>query len=188
MSVLAYGRIVKRAKTPLPPGTKGIGEQVEDKLLTAVAALVPAEILAAHAAILTKTTKIDDQGVTTITNAGVLQWSLVALLVLALVLFVLGRGRDGWTGADAVRLLIPPVAFLVWTELVGTTSALTPWVLALADKGLQIDSTALFAGAVVLAVLHIGIDNVVNPPKQAKCSSSSSRGLCGCTSRRGVFL
>ena len=127
MSAFAYGRMVQLRAVPTTTGKTPATLTGTDKLVAAVAALVPAEVIAGHAYLVGRFTTTDAQGTTTITDASALRVALVVLLVLSFVPFVVGRGRTAWTRPDWVRLFLPPAAFLVWTMLIGT-SALTPWV------------------------------------------------------------
>src|SRR5438105_4842713 len=120
MSAFAYGRIVQLHADPATlTGT--------DKLIAAVAALVPTEVIAGHAYLLGRFTTTDAHGTTTITDGPALKAALVVLLAFSFIPFVVGRGRTGWIRRDWIRFFLPPAAFLVWTMLIGT-SALTPWV------------------------------------------------------------
>ena len=100
-------------------------EQVKKvpKLADTVAALVPVEVLAAHAAILgavSESSKPEDDGPVqvTITEEAWASRFWVILLVAAALLYavphLLKRGWDGW---DWIRMLIPVVAFAAWTML-----------------------------------------------------------------------
>jgi hypothetical protein len=134
-------------------------DEAENKLVTAIAALVPAEVIAAHALVLSRTTMTDKAGTTAITDAGTLQASLVWLMLAAVGAFLIGRWGSNWERADFVRLLIPPAAFVVWTTLIGT-SAITPWV---AGSSMAV---VVLAG-VVFGVLLIAVNTRVNPPNPA---------------------
>jgi hypothetical protein len=86
-----------------------------------LAALVPAEILAAFAVLLplftsTKTNPDDDSSLTTVTDLGALQLTVLGLLVVSIVLYLLGRPSD-FDRWDVVRALIPPSAFVGWITL-----------------------------------------------------------------------
>jgi hypothetical protein len=115
MSTYAYGAITrmrraapaKKSTNEKPPGT---GTYID-----ALAALVPAEVLAAHAIILTFTTKTD-AGQTTVTEAAPLRAAFWALMCVAALIYALGR-RGAWDRWDFARLLIPPLAFAGWTML-----------------------------------------------------------------------
>ena len=171
MSVFAYAEMVKQGerrqrarigRTKETATTTETNGSSTSKIVTAVAALVPAEILAVHAAILGRTTTMDEQGTTTITNAPVLQWSLPFLLLLAIAIFVFTRGGSHWGKVDIVRMLIPCVAFLVWMALIGT-SALSPWIAKLPQAMRANAPDALFVGAVITAAFLIAINGKVNP-------------------------
>ncbi len=165
MSAFAYGRIV-RTRRAQAAANISMDAQTEatGKLVDSVAALVPSEILAAHAYLVAKWTKTDDQGTTSIVDAGALEASLVGLVVLTFIAYLIGRGFANWQPADLIRLFLPPLAFLAWAALLGT-SALTPWITKLAAANSAITIERVVIGAVVLAVLLIGINTRVNPAK-----------------------
>jgi hypothetical protein len=99
-----------------------------------LAALVPAEVLALHAVIVeaaTDTKKVSGKAVTTITDPGTLKAMFWVGIGLSALLFVTGRliAKTGkWEGWDWVRMLIPPLAFVMWTILQKATAwdALSP--------------------------------------------------------------
>jgi hypothetical protein len=133
MSTFAAGVIAsKRAGAAKDESTKteppGVSTYID-----AIAALVPAEALTAHAVILgfCTTSKKDSDGnsYTAITEATTLKWSFVALLVLCPVLFLAGRKAGQveakklpafWT--TVAQCLIAAAAFVVWTMLQKTTA------------------------------------------------------------------
>jgi hypothetical protein len=115
MSTFAYARITAtRASQP------GVDTFASDKpgvgpTLDALAALVPAEVLAAHAVVLGLTTSSSGEGEqarTIITKASELRIGFWGLLAAALVVYVIGRASAGWKKSDFLRMLIPPVAFV----------------------------------------------------------------------------
>src|SRR5437588_7175947 len=95
MSTLAYAALTStREKAPpntssstSPPGVKSY--------VDVLAALVPAEVLTAHAVVLSFTTNMEKNKagdvVTTITQPGTLRWVFVALLLLSIGLYVVVR-------------------------------------------------------------------------------------------------
>jgi hypothetical protein len=93
------------------------------KLVDSVAALVPVEVLAAHAAVLgvvATTTDPGDKGpvVVTITEDGWATGAWFFLLAAALAFYVVPHVVKGkWDRWDPLRMLIPPVAFASWTML-----------------------------------------------------------------------
>ncbi len=150
MSALAYGRLVRDgAEDARPGGALASGESSDNKLVAAVAGLVPVEVIAGHALILATTTSTDQAGTTTITQAAPLQWSLIGLVVVTVVLYLVGRGFKRWTPIDKVRLVIPPLAFVIWTALIGT-SALSPWVKNLDHAWVTV--VAVLVGIVLVVV------------------------------------
>jgi hypothetical protein len=132
MSTLAYSALTNK-RVEAEPGTSdaesppGMGSYVD-----ALTALVPAEVLAAQAAIIplttTTTQDADGQNVSTITEPGTLKGVFAALIVLSIGLYVAGRwsarasGEPWWTRLDYARVLIPPLAYVGWTMLQKTTA------------------------------------------------------------------
>jgi hypothetical protein len=95
--------------------------------VTAMAALVPAEVLAAHGALLSVTTKEDQVGgkpVTTITEPSTLKWVFIALTAFSALLYMAGRAKSDqkWDGWDIVRVPIPAAAFVAWLMLQKSTA------------------------------------------------------------------
>jgi hypothetical protein len=105
-----------------PPAKPG------DKLVTAVAALIPAEILTAHAVLLVATTSVDDKvkpAVTEITDRGSLKAGFWVLLVLSVGLYAAGRYKAGHKFdalKDPLLAAVPALAFVAWTALQRTTA------------------------------------------------------------------
>jgi hypothetical protein len=95
-----------------------------------LAALVPAEVLAAHAAILSFTSKVgldsDGNPITVITNPGTLRWTFFALLASSVMLYLLAHPPMKKL-RDWLRLPIPPLAFLAWTFLQKPSAADVIW-------------------------------------------------------------
>lgn len=92
--------------------------------IDAMAALVPAEVLAFHA-IMVSIGAETKAGVTTITNVLAMQstfWTLVALsILLYLVPHFLSRSGN-LEREDYIRMLLPPLAFTAWTMLQRATA------------------------------------------------------------------
>jgi hypothetical protein len=156
VSSLAYGRLVRedaRARS----ANVATEDTAENKLVAGLAGLIPAEVIAAHAIILTATTKTTSDGTTTISSPDPLGASLWGLLVLAVLFYLVGRGLSNWTPIDVVRLALPPAAFLVWAALIGT-SALSPWIAG-------IDHAWLTVGAALLGGALIAVSTAVAPKK-----------------------
>jgi cytochrome b len=84
--------------------------------MEAVASLVPAEVLALHAAILSYTTTTRDS-VTTITQVHVLKAAFWGMIILSIGLWWGGHIGSRATRLDAARMFIPPIAFVTWTML-----------------------------------------------------------------------
>lgn len=124
MSTLAYGALTaKRKRADAGKSTTSESPGVSTYVDT-MAALVPAEVLAAHALILAKVTTTEEGGeaaVTTITDPAVLEWVFWALVALSAGLYVVAQ-RAKWQRLDCVRVVVPPAAFVVWTMLQKTTA------------------------------------------------------------------
>ena len=122
MSTLAYAAITTRRDrsrsrasiTADPPGLK--------TYVDTFAALVPAEVLTAHAILVAVTT--ETTGATTqIVDAVTLGRSFYGLILMALVLYVGARVKAGnWDSLDYFRAAIPPLAFVGWTMLQRATA------------------------------------------------------------------
>jgi cytochrome bd-type quinol oxidase subunit 2 len=164
VSVVAYGRIIKRREAIQPEtlttADKATGQD-ENKLITALAGVVPVEIIAAHGLVLAATTTTDKSGATTITSSVPLQGSLIGLVAVTVIVFLIARGTNfaSWKPVDYVRLAIPPLAFVVWTALIGT-SALSPWVK-------DLDHGWITVAAVVVGVVLVAVSAKVAPPKSS---------------------
>jgi hypothetical protein len=90
----------------------------------AAAALVPAEVLAIHAFVVsigTETTGTGKDAVTKFTHADGVMWSFYAMLVLCLLFYLAGAKSFNWRG-DFVRILIPAGAFVGWTMIQPNTA------------------------------------------------------------------
>lgn len=126
MSTLAYGALTRK-REEAPPGesvsrrSPGLNTHID-----ALAALVPAEMLAAHAAVLSFTTETnetaDGEKTTSITDAATLRWVFWALVALTVAFYIGGHLRrvggqmwKGWDRWDWLRMLIPAGAFVGWT-------------------------------------------------------------------------
>ncbi len=120
MSTAAYAMLTSKreqaqpgtSSTTSPPGVKS--------WVDALAALVPAEVLAVHAVIISFTTSTVNNA-TQITAPETLKGVFVALVVVSAVLYWLVH-RAQWDVWDYFRILIPPLAFVGWTMLQKTTA------------------------------------------------------------------
>lgn len=121
MSTLAYGAISrKRAEATAeesahdePPGLNAY--------VDALTAIVPAEVLAIHAVVISNATETVD-GETTITAPDQLGFFFWVLVVGSVALYLAGRERIVPKGWDWIRMLIPAAAFIGWTMLQPTTA------------------------------------------------------------------
>lgn len=114
MSSYAYGKITTRRAARVRAN-----EESESPFLELIAALVPAEVLAAHAFMLTFTTETTGEGedaMTVITEPAILRWGFWGLVIASMALFLAGRVGD-FARLDWLRVLVPPIAFWLWTML-----------------------------------------------------------------------
>ena len=155
MSSLAYGALTrKRAEAPkgmstatAPPGVK--------TYVDALAALVPAEVLALHAfmvEVTTDTKKIGGRSVTAITDPGALKATFWVCIAIAILLFAFGRAGtrpDRWRGLDFARAVVPAVAFVLWCILQKSTAwdAISPDTLSEGTRALIGAAGAIVVGA-----------------------------------------
>jgi hypothetical protein len=137
MSTLAYGALTE-TRRQAQPGTSSTTTPGLGTYIDIFAALVPAEVLAAHAFILTlaTSTEKDNAGhdVVVITERGALRATFWVLLVMSAVLFMVGRwlkqgGQPFDWRWDFVRILVPPTAFFGWTLIQKNTAfdAISSW-------------------------------------------------------------
>jgi hypothetical protein len=105
------------------------------KFLDILTALVPVEVLAAHAFLLgavSQTTNPDDKGpvVMTITDEAWASRFWIGLLIAAALFYAIPHlVKHGWDTADYFRALIPAAAFAAWTMVEKATlfDALFDW-------------------------------------------------------------
>jgi hypothetical protein len=97
----------------------------------ALSALVPAEVLALHAALLTVTTTTVEnpmgEVVTTITEPGALSFVFWGLIVLCFIFYFAGHQSKEWDKWDYARMFIPPFAFVGWTMAQKSTAFDAVW-------------------------------------------------------------
>jgi hypothetical protein len=144
MSTLLYEGLTntrEAAKADTPVATAVVTEDGSavskpvSKLVDVVAALVPVEVLAAHAALMGAVSQssnpADDGPVQVIITDET--WATrfwVALLVVAIALYAIPHvAKHGWDRWDVIRALIPAAAFAAWTILQKSTlfDAVTDW-------------------------------------------------------------
>lgn len=129
MSIIAYARMTRRREESRPeePGSTrtlladgGKPTPVGKATIDAFAALVPAEILIAHATILQVTTETDGD-VTRITEPGALRFAFWSLLVVSMLLYAIAKAPK-FDPLDGVRVLIPAASFVGWTMVQKATA------------------------------------------------------------------
>ncbi len=127
MSTLAYAKLTNVRDDTDPREAADGAKPGVNKYVDAMAALVPAEVLALHAmliTILTESTEgeTDADTIITILEPGTLEWSFWGLVLLTVILYLLGRGWKHANGLDWLRMLVPPGAFVAWTMLQPSTA------------------------------------------------------------------
>lgn len=126
MSIIGYAAITNSRDASAPGAAfKGATDEATNSkkgYIDALAALVPAEVLAAHALVISYATKTENK-VVTITDPETLWLAFWSLCIVSLILYAVPRAIGGnWEQWDWVRLFIPGIAFVGWTML-QTTSA-----------------------------------------------------------------
>lgn len=152
MSAYMYGALTTRRKTVATAKKTSKPPPEVKPIVDAVAALVPAEVLALHAAILSYTTSTsigpDGNSVTEITDPTTLGCAFFGFLFLSVLLYIVPRlsSKDGW---DFVRALIPPLAFIFWTMAQRATAFDAVWPEMEEAPRMSI---ALFGAVILLAI------------------------------------
>ena len=152
MSTLLYAQLTSKREEATPGTSTSTSPPGIQSFVDVLAALVPAEVLAAHAVVIsfTTTTEKNQVGelVTTTTQPGTLRWVFVAFFLLGILLYAVGHGKH-WDRWDFVRMLIPPLAFVGWTMLQKATAfdSIAP------DLGQASRDSIAVIGAIVLAVI-----------------------------------
>ncbi len=122
MSTIAYAEFTTKRSQAVPGTSSAQAPPGISTFQDALAALVPAEVLALHAVILPFTTKTE-QTVTSITEKSTLAWAFWGLLVVCILLYIAPRLLKGkWDRLDYIRMLIPPLAFVGWTMIQRATA------------------------------------------------------------------
>jgi len=117
MSTLAYAALTARREDSDPNTSSSSQSPGVSSYVDIFAALVPAEVLAANAAILTFTTMTTHSangGPVTITNPDTLRIAFYALVIISAGLYIVAHWTH-WDPLDFIRMLIPPLAFIGWT-------------------------------------------------------------------------
>ena len=176
MSTLAYGAITNLRQNAVPGTSSSTAPPGSSPYVDVLAALVPSEVLVAHAAIVAATSSPakgakdanGSEAVATAINAadmGLLANSLWLLMIASVVLFVLARRSGGtWEKYDFLRMLIAPAAFFGWTMFQRTSAfdAAFPSVTT-SQRNVYAIFLALVFGAIT-AALAIKADKTP-PPK-----------------------
>ena len=149
MSIIAYAQLTS-ARERSTPGKSFVEEPPGIRsYIDALAGLVPAEILVLHAAIISVTTRTEND-VIKIVEKETLRWAFFGLIGLSVVIYFAARKLAGkWDRLDMIRVLIPPAAFVGWT-MIQKATAFDALSLGLGDA--QRTVSALFV-AVLLALL-----------------------------------
>jgi len=138
MSSIAYGIVsAQRRAAPSEESKKEAKSPGFGSYVDVVAALVPAEVLAANAALLplvTETNEENGSAVTAITEPGSLELVFWLSIAFSIAFFVAaeitrarkekdaGRPAKPWDRWTTVRALIPASAYVVWTMLQKATA------------------------------------------------------------------
>jgi hypothetical protein len=125
---LVFAEVPVAAKVggPVTAAPAAVPDPVKDKVRhwqDAVAALVPAEVLALHGVAMsygTTTTGTGDTALTRITYPGQMMVVYVAMVLLAAGLYFLGA--KSFKPIDWARAAIPAAAFVIWTMIQPSTA------------------------------------------------------------------
>lgn len=122
MSIVAYAQLTTARERAEPGTSRSVQSPGLSTYVDAFAALIPAEVLALHAVILSVTTSTTN-GTVTITDPETLRFAFFGILVLSVVLYASTRlAVARWDRLDWLRVMIPPLAFIGWTMLQRATA------------------------------------------------------------------
>ena len=127
MSTLAYANLTNVRDDTNQLESVGGEKPGVNKYVDAMAALVPAEVLALHAMLITILTESkpgegENDTIITIVEQGTLAMSFWFLILLTVALYFFGRGKTHSNKHDFLRMLVPPLAFVAWTMLQPSTA------------------------------------------------------------------
>lgn len=133
MSTLAYSKLTTMREDAEPGTSEKESPPGVTKYVDSLAALVPSEVLAVHAAIVAFSIKTEHDtagnSIAVIVQRGPLQATFFILLLASFLLYLLPKPRP-WGWLDLLRGLIPPAAFVGWTMVQRATAfdAVFPYV------------------------------------------------------------
>lgn len=158
MSSLAAGALARKRQEAAANESTQTGNSPGLKTyVDTLAALVPAEVLAAHAAILSFTTKTmqsrTGQNAATITEQGTLKIAFWALCILSVMFYIAGFQKRTAGLPAILGALVPPLAFVGWTMAQHVTAFDAVWPhTAEATRSLIVVLGAVVLGLVATAL------------------------------------
>lgn len=158
MSTLAYGTLTSKREVAAPGTSTNTEPPGVRTYIDALTALVPAEVLAAHAVLLPFVTKTETdpegQSISIITEPTTLRWTFWALILISVGLYLIPR-RASLERWDLARVFIPPLAFTLWTMLQRTTAFDAVWPsLREAPRNVIAVLGAIILGAIAAALAY----------------------------------
>ena len=136
MSTLAYGALTRLRERAAPGTSASTAAPGLRSWVDVVTALIPVEVLAAQTLVIVAATErrrdVYGNVVITMTSPGAVRLTFAGLVLLSIALYVVGHlGAAGflhWDRADWLRMLMPPLALLLWSMAARTTAfdALVP--------------------------------------------------------------
>ena len=152
LSTVAFAQLAaSRQQTDPSAPQKGPGKYAD-----ILAAIIPAEVIAAHAFIVSSATEVKSvtiagkpEQVTDVTDPAALKVAFFGLVLASIVLYAMTKLSTSarWHAWDYVRMMIPPTAFVAWT-LVTEPSAFDGF-----DQGDLNDTTQIAVGVVAAVIL-----------------------------------
>ena len=158
MSIIGYAAITNSRDASGPGATFADAtdetKSSKKKYIDALAALVPAEVLAAHALVISYATKTENK-VVTITDPDTLWLAFWSLCAVSLILYAVPRAIGGrWEKWDLARLFIPVFAFVGWTMLQTPSAFDAVFSLTQPRRALYAILLALVLGVVATALAY----------------------------------